>query len=130
MFHRWITCFSLLGVVLLVLPVTTREGQGIHNVTVGANMSRYTGPCPAHIRFTANVYVDRFPMAYNYEWERSDGAKGGERVVRVNNQAQEHLIFRDDWTLGARGTVWERLRVRSGNGSFTSLPARVVVECH
>jgi hypothetical protein len=83
MFRKSMMWFSSLGIVLLLFPGTSREGQSpISRVTVGVNYSRYNGSCPANLRFTANIYVDRVPMSYNYEWERSDGAKSGERVVR------------------------------------------------
>jgi hypothetical protein len=48
----------------------------------------------------------------------------------VNSAGQQHLIFREDWQLSARGEVWERLRVRSGNQDVTSNEARVFVDCH
>jgi len=120
-----------LAALLLCLSVRRAEGQGpISSVRVGANYSHYRGPCPARLRFTGNIYVDQYPMSFNYQWERSDGAKGQLHVVRVNNPEEQHIVVREDWTLSTHGEVWESLRVRSGNTDVTSEAARVVVECN
>lgn len=128
--RRWL--FGLIGFIAVLLFVFVHHvlGQGpIVSVKVGANYSHYRGPCPAQLRFTANIYVDRYPMTYNYQWERSDGAKTRVQVVHVRNAAERHLIIHEDWTLGAQGEVWESLRVRTGNTDVSSEPARVIVEC-
>ena len=125
----------VLLVVVAVLFVALRQAQAqdpIRSVKVGVNYSHYRGACPAHLRFTGNIYVDRFPMTYNYQWERSDHAMSPKHVVRVTNPAERHLMIREEWTLGAprqSTEVWERLRVRTGNTDVTSEPATVVVEC-
>ncbi|MBZ5627357.1 MAG: hypothetical protein LAO06_00660 [Acidobacteriia bacterium] len=120
---------------MAVWLVASRQVQAqdpIKSVKVGVNYSRYRGPCPAHLRFTGNIYVDRVPMTYNYQWERSDGAKGKKHVVHVSNSGERHLTIHEEWSLGTPGRtreVWQSLRVRSGNTDVTSEPARVVVEC-
>jgi hypothetical protein len=130
MFQRWMMRLSWLALVVLLAPVSPSQGQApIYSVQAGVNYSVYRGPCPARLRFTGNIYVDRVPMEYNYEWERSDGAKSGVRVVRVTDPRMKHVTIYDDWTLSAHGTVWERLRVRSGNENRVSQVARTVVEC-
>jgi hypothetical protein len=131
MSQRWLTGLSVLAGVLLLFSVSSSKGQSpISSVRVGVNYSHYRGPCPAKLRFTGNINVDRYPMSYNYQWERSDGAKSELHVVRVNNPSQQHLIIHEDWTLSTHGEVWESLRVRSGNTDVTSEPARVIVECN
>ena len=104
----------------------------IKSVKVGVNYSHYRGPCPAHLRFTGNIYVEHSPMTYNYQWERSDGAKGEKHVVHVTNPSERHLTIFEEWNMGAPGRsseVWQSLRVRSGNTDVTSEAAKVVVEC-
>jgi hypothetical protein len=128
-------CLFCLPIVVGMLFVASRDARAqdpISSVQVGVNMSHYRGPCPAHLRFTGNIYVARFPMSYNYQWERSDGAKTPLHVVRVNSAADRHLMIVEEWNLGAPGRaseVWERLRVRSGNTDVTSDTKTVVVEC-
>jgi hypothetical protein len=130
MSRRCLFCFLL---VIAGLFVASRNAQAqIGSVKVGVNYSHYRGPCPAHLRFTGNIYVDRYPMTYNYQWERSDGARSEKHVVRVTSPAERHITIFEEWNLGAPGRsneVWERLRVRTGNTDVTSEGANVVVEC-
>jgi hypothetical protein len=71
-------------------------------------------------------------MTYNYQWERSDGARSEKHVVQVAYPSERHLTVFEEWNLGAPGVsknVWQRLRVRTGNTDVTSNEANVVVEC-
>lgn len=132
MFRKFIACV-LFAMTLAVIGAHQVQAQNpINSVKVGVNYSHYRGPCPAHLRFTGNIYVNHFPMSYNYQWERSDGAKTEKHVVHVSNAAERHLTVFEEWNLGAPGRsseVWQSLRVRTGNTDVTSEPAKVVVEC-
>ena len=132
MFRRFLYCLLVVTAVWLVAPRELQAQDPIRSVKVGVNYSHYRGPCPAHLRFTGNIYVDRVPMTYNYQWERSDGARGEKHVVHVSNPAERRLTIFEEWSLGAPGRsnqVWQSLRVRSGNTDVTSEPAKVAVEC-
>ncbi len=132
MFRRSLYCLLIGIAVWLAVPRNVQAQDIIRSVKVGVNYSHYRGTCPAHLRFAGNIYVDRVPMTYNYQWERSDGAKGEKHVVHVTNPAEQHRVVFEEWNLGAPGRaseVWQSLRVRSGNTDVTSEPAKVVVEC-
>jgi hypothetical protein len=71
-------------------------------------------------------------MTLNYQWQRSDGAKGPLRVMRVPNASTRVLTIIEHWQLGAPGKqmqVWEQLRVRSGKTDITSAPATATINC-
>jgi hypothetical protein len=107
-------------------------GQGIAQVRVVAGPRHYHGPCPGQIRFSAKIVVDRYPMTLNYQWERSDGARGPVRVVRIPSAATRSITAVDMWRTGTRGEraeLWEKIRVRSGNADITSDPAVVTLAC-
>jgi hypothetical protein len=125
------SCLLVATIFLAASPAARAQGP-IKAVKAGVNFSHYRGPCPAHLRFTGNIYVDHYPMTYNYEWERSDGAKSQKHVVHVTGPAQLHIVVREEWVMGSPGTkeVWQQLRVRTGNTDVTSQPAKVVVDCH
>lgn len=124
-------CLSLrlLGFLAVVVFVSAAaRGQDV-SVRAAVNYSRYQGPCPADLRFTGNIRVDPRIASYNYQWERSDGAKSELKVVRVSNGSGRFLVVHEDWQLGRPGRVWERLRVRTGNTDVSSEAANVTVEC-
>lgn len=124
----------VLAALLVSLPAQMVWAQGapITAVTAAAHPQSYTGPCPAKITFTGKIYVDRYPMTLNYQWQRSDGAKGPLRGMRVPNPSTRVLTVIEHWQLGAPGQqmqVWEQLRVRSGNTDITSAPATATINC-
>jgi hypothetical protein len=126
------TLIAALVIIAALCLVSQHALAQISSVKVGANYSHYRGPCPAHLRFAGNIYVDHAPLTYNYQWERSDGAKTEKHVVHVQNPGERHLTIFEEWNLGAPGAskeVWQRLRVRTGNTDVTSDSANVVVEC-
>lgn len=118
----------LMGISVTLLFVTAATAQDI-SVRAAVNYSRYQGSCPANLRFTGNIRVDSRVASYNYQWERSDGAKSELKVVRVSSGSPRLLVIHEDWQLGRPGRVWERLRVRTGSADISSEPATVTVEC-
>jgi len=71
-------------------------------------------------------------MVFNYHFERSDGAKGQLKVVRVTNPNAQTVGVHDWWQLGAGGQhlqVWEKLLVASGNTHVESNQAAVEIVC-
>ncbi|MGD0307920.1 MAG: hypothetical protein ABSC02_01415 [Acidobacteriota bacterium] len=69
-------------------------------------------------------------MTLNYQWERSDGAKGEVMVRRVSNPNARTVTVVDTWELSAtHKEVWVKLRVRCGNEDVTSEPAHVTINC-
>ena len=125
----------LLSVFLLVSaaqPLSARPAEGIGGIDVTASPHAFRGACPAHLKFTARIEVDRYPMTLNYQWERSDGVKGPTRVVHVPNVHTKTVTVVDSWQVGRKGDhldLWEKVRVRSGNTDMTSREAAVTVDC-
>ncbi|MFI5181822.1 MAG: hypothetical protein ACHQPI_10555 [Thermoanaerobaculia bacterium] len=129
----------VLVVLLLVLasagtalPALADEPFGpIH---MAANRSSYTGSgCPIEILYTATInFTMPHPkgFAFNYHWERSDGAKTPVQVVRPSPN-QRSMVLRDKWKLGSPGRQYDAsvtLFVNSGNTheSHPSPSVRVV----
>jgi hypothetical protein len=137
MFKRRIfACLLAILAIVFFLTATeslsARPAQGIGSIGVTATPHAFRGPCPAHLRFSARIEVDHFPMTLNYQWERSDGAKGPVRVVRVPSARTKTVTVVDTWQMGRKGDrldVWEKVRVRSGNADTTSREATVTVDC-
>jgi len=131
-----------LGLALLVLPGvavfpmasgTSRAPQSpFGDVTLTATPSKYKGNCPVRIHFAGRVGVTVHPMVFNYQFERSDGAKGELKVIHVTNPNAQIIGVHDWWQIGAAGQhvqVWEKLRVASGNTRIESSQADVDITC-
>lgn len=97
--------------VLLLLIPTAVHAQTVTRVGVVAKPKAYTGQCPAEIQFIGTIRVSRHPVAVEYVWERSDGAKSPPQKVVIRSARQS---VREYWTLGAHRDhlqVWEQLHV-------------------
>ena len=123
----------LVGLVVgFATQISSSPLPAITSVNVVANYQDYTGPCPAKLVFTATVNVGQLPISFNFQWERSDGAKSKLKVMHVPQGHPGTVTIVEEWQLGASGkqaTVSEKLRVRCGNLDITSAPAVVVVNC-
>jgi hypothetical protein len=117
--------------VLASLLLATFVRADVHTVTkvvTVVNPKTFTGQCPAELRFTGTIFVSRHPVTVEYEWLRSDGAKGPRQRVTINSAGQG---VSDTWQLGAHGQhlrVWEKLHVLAPTG-ITSAPATATVNC-
>jgi hypothetical protein len=117
-----------LSVLLFSSAAALADGPfaGIHT---GANRAKYSGTgCPINIVYTATINLHPHKgLAFNYHWERSDGAKGAVHTVRPG-QGENSIVVRDTWRLGAPGQhydVSETIFVNSGN-THESYPTPVV----
>ena len=118
---------------LAAAPARTVDPQSpFGDVTLTATPSQYQGACPVRVHFFGHVGVTVHPMVFNYHFERSDGAKGGLKVVRVTNPNAQTIGVHEWWQLGASGQhlrVWEKLFVASGNTRLASNEADVEITC-
>lgn len=114
---------------LLLLPIAVVAQRTVTGVSIVARPAVYNGPCPATIQFISTIRVSRFPVMVDYRWERSDGAIGPRRKVRINSAGRG---VTDTWTLGSsRGQhfrIWERLHVLAPTG-IQSQGQVVTVNC-
>lgn len=115
-------------VAVLALASMPLAAQTVTDVRIVARPRVYNGPCPATIQFTATIFVSHHPVAVEYRWERSDGARGPRRRVVIRSAGQG---VRESWTLGRgreRLQIWQRLHVLAPTG--ISSPNQVVrVNC-
>ena len=130
-----------LGIALLVLPALAAwaarpphvaQQSPFGDVTLTVTPSRYEGKCPVRLHFLGKVGIAVHPMAFNYVFERSDGAKSQLKVIRVTSPNAQVIDVHDWWQLGAKGQhvqVWEKLRVASGNTRIESNQADVDISC-
>lgn len=114
----WIA--SAVAVCLLVPGQIVSAQRPFRAVHVAVNRARYTGRCPIDITFTA-VLTFTMPQAsgfvFNYHWQRSDGAKTQQQVVRVSPK-QASMELRQVWHVGSAGKTLDAsdtLFVNSGN---------------
>lgn len=90
-------------------------------VNVAANRAQYVGRrCPVKIVFTATVNFEPHErgLAFNYHWERSDGAKGPVRAAHVGRR-QRSVVVRDFWTVGGPGARIDAAETIVLNSGFT-----------
>jgi len=131
-----------LGIALIVVPglaalprAAERSGapqSPFGDVTVTVTPMKYKGACPVRVHFFGKVGVTVHPMVFNYHFERSDGAKGQVKVIRVTNPNAQTIGVHDWWQLGTAGQhlqVWEKLYVASGNTRIESPQADVEITC-
>jgi multidrug efflux pump subunit AcrA (membrane-fusion protein) len=121
---------SVLAVLSYCAPALVAR-QGVTEVTVTASPQSYNGPCPGRVKFTGTIHIDRYPMTLNYQWERSDGAKGPVKVVHVPSAKTRSITAVDYWQVSARGRlqIRERLHVRTGKTDIASSAATATVNC-
>jgi len=130
------------SIALLVLPVLAASAgrpprhaapqSPFGDVTLTATPAQYEGKCPVRIHFIGKVGIAVHPMAFNYHFERSDGARSQLKVVRVNNPNAQFWNVQEWWQLGTSGQhlqVWEKLLVASGNTRIESSQASVDITC-
>ena len=125
-----------LGLAILALPLVAAKARApqapFGDVTLTATPAQYEGKCPVRINFFGHVGVTAHPMVFNYHYERSDGAKGQVKVVRVTNPNATWIGVHDYWQLGASGQtyhVWEKLFVYSGNTHIATDQAVADITC-
>jgi hypothetical protein len=114
---------------LIAVPCGVYAGDLIGNVTVSANYDNWGGPCPKQFVFTGQVTANAAGV-FNYHWERSDGAKGPTKVVKV--KPGQTVNLKDMWKLGGRGekmTISETLVVASGNQNIQTKSKDIPIQC-
>jgi hypothetical protein len=80
------------------------------------------------LSFVAVLNLNVFPITFNYRWERSDGARAEQRVIKVNASSNGTYKLVEKWKVGDGVDVnglWERVSVNSGNTHLVSEPIRV-----
>jgi hypothetical protein len=126
---------TALATVAFVAPAQAAEGGPFSSVYVAANRSQYSGGgCPIGIIYTGNInFFMPHPrgFVFNYHWERSDGAKGPEHVVRPSPN-QRSMVVRENWRIGGPGqhhNASATLFVNSGNTHLVQTSPTVSVTC-
>jgi hypothetical protein len=126
---------ALLAILALAAPLAAVEASPFGPVHVAANRASYDGKgCPIEIVYTATVSLPGpHPQGFalNYHWERSDGAKGPENVVRPA-AGKRSMSVKETWRLGAPGKHVDasvKLFVNSGNTHLSETSPTVSVTC-
>ncbi len=125
---------ALVIAVPALIAAVPASAEVLGGLRLGANRSNYHGACPVEVVFTANVLItnNHGPAGvFNYHWERSDGAKGPQQVVRVGSAA-ETLIYKEHWRLGRSGTVHDisvTFHANSGNQHLQETSQTIHIEC-
>jgi hypothetical protein len=126
-----LAAFTLLGLA----PAAVSEENPFGPIHVAANRAKYDGKgCPIDIVYTASInFQAPLPkgFVFNYHWERSDGAKGPENVVRPA-AGKRSMSVKETWRLGAPGKHVDasvKLFVNSGNTHLSETSPTVSVTC-
>ena len=103
------------------------------DVHTAANRTKYSGAgCPISIVYTTTINLHPHQgLAFNYHWERSDGARGPVRVVRPRPD-ERSIVVRETWKIGAPGhhyDVSETIYINSGNTRESYTTPAVDVTC-
>jgi hypothetical protein len=85
------------------------------------------------ITFIAELNLNVVPVTFNFHWERSDGAKSVQKVVKINNTGANTYTLEEKWSVGSSvqiADLWEKVYVNTGNTHLISEPikAGVVLE--
>jgi len=81
------------------------------------------------VLFSVRLDVYTTPLEFNYHWERSDGAKSGVQIQKVQPGTTSTLVDAT-WELGPNAPVkeiWERLFINTGNTHLVSEPIKFVL---
>lgn len=108
-------------IVLLSSQPLSAQKKIVTKVVATAKPKAYKGKAPAHIEFIGTIFVSKHPVTVEYEWERSDGAKGGHLKVEVRGP---RAVVKDTWDVGASGEhlrIWEKLHVFSPNIGYSTV---------
>ena len=114
---------------LIVLPAANSQERTVTEVKAIAKPKQYHGPCPTTIEFVATIFVSHHPARVDYQWERSDGAKGPRQTI-TNRSAGEGVST--TWEISRRihGEFdgWEKLHVLAPTG-ISSNEAQFQIKC-
>lgn len=125
----------LLAAAATALCPSVLANEGIFGpIHVAVNRHQYTGKgCPIQVIFTGsiNFAMPHGPLAFQYHWERSDGARGPVQVMHVSPN-QRSMVVRETWRLGGPGNsynVSSTLHVGSGNTRLSEQSPSVSIRC-
>ena len=107
----------------------TRATPAVLHIENTVRPTKFTGKCPATLRWTAHLTVRNPPVKVQYQWLRSDSAMGPLKEILIHGT--EGIIGGESWQLGGDKdhlVVWERLQVLSPN-VVHSRAAAVNVAC-
>jgi hypothetical protein len=105
-------------------PATLEDPLRVVEVTLRAEPSSYSGPCPGRITFRGTIRTTGGSGPVSYRFTRSDRATGPVATLDVASASVREV--ETTWTLGVPGSVveeWEALEVVAPQ-PLTSAPAR------
>jgi hypothetical protein len=129
------TLAVVLGMLVFVTGVVGAQGRRPERRSgratrahLNVNPVRYTGFCPAHLRFTGTITADG-PAVVRYTFQSFDGGSRPERSLRFEGPGTKSVG--EVWTMGAPGGKQhrlERIRVLSPD-TLESKSANFEVQC-
>ncbi len=100
-------------------------------IQISPNIEEYTGKCPVSITYTADItFKTPLPDKFSYRWERSDGKKTKDRVVKPSRNGQ--MSIREVWRGGKSGErhdISMRFFAESGGAQMVLDPPSAKVIC-
>lgn len=122
--RRSFFAFALV-VCFVFLSLAQAHAQEPISISETSSSSQILGNGNTEITFVAVVSLNVIPIAFNFHWERSDGARTAVRVISVRNAGEQSYRLVEKWTVGQRVAVdrlWEKVFVNCGNTHLASEP--------
>ncbi|WP_457607892.1 hypothetical protein [Nitratifractor sp.] len=93
-----------------LLKVTCIQTPLIGPMTLHADPTHYTGPCPKKIRFSGSIHFNH-AGTIKYRFIRSDGAAGPIKTLHVDHAGTR--LVHTYWTLNQSLSGWVRIKILS-----------------
>ncbi|MGA2642129.1 MAG: hypothetical protein ABSG21_14650 [Spirochaetia bacterium] len=120
------SAFALaLSSAFALLSLAAAYAQEPVSIAETSSSARILGNGSTEITFVAVLNLNVIPIAFNYHWERSDGAKTALRVISIKNPGEQKYRLVEKWTVGQNAQVnqlWEKVFVNSGNTHLATGP--------
>ncbi|HTX74310.1 MAG TPA: hypothetical protein VMC79_15870 [Rectinemataceae bacterium] len=119
---------GIVGLLFLLFVADPGIGQDVFSFGRLSASSHPAANGGTELVFEAVLNLNVVPIAFNFHWERSDGAHSQVKVVNVSNAAARTYTMVERWTVGPGAStagLWERIFVNSGNTHLSSGPIQV-----
>ena len=114
-----------IGLAFALLSLAQAQAQDVVSISNVSSSAQLLDNGNTQITFVVVLSLNVIPIAFNFHWERSDGARTAVRVISVNNAGQQIYRLVETWTVGPSVPIdqlWEKVFVNSGNTHLASNP--------
>jgi tetratricopeptide (TPR) repeat protein len=113
---------ALLSLASSIASLAAQQPVSFRNLS---SASRALPNGNTEITFIAVLNLNVVPISFNFHWERSDGARTAQKVVKINNTGESAYTLEERWSVGPSvqlNSLWEKLYVNTGVTHLVSEP--------